>query len=203
MKSGESQWITGPEARDDVQRLRARAGAVMTGIGTVLTDDPSFNVRHEAIAMHGRQPIRVVLDSNLRMPLSAGMLCLPGTTLVYCIDDAKRGELEGAGTEVVKVAGDGSNVDASAVLDHLGAREINTVLVEAGPILAGYLLGADLVDELVIYQAPHIMGSETTSMFETPGWTALADRRHLDITDVRRVGSDTRITARIRETDEN
>ena len=197
MRNGQSQWITGPAARSDVQRLRARAGAIMSGIGTVLADDPSFNVRDESIDMAGKQPLRVVVDSTLRMPLSAGMLCLPGKTLVYWVDDSRRGELEKAGAEVVKIPGDASRVDITAVLDDLGAREINDLLVESGPALAGSLIAADLIDELVIYQAPHIMGSEAISMFLTPEWTDLADRRTLEFTDLRQVGGDTRITARI------
>ncbi len=197
MKNGQSQWITGPAARSDVQRLRARSCAIMSGIGTVLADDPSFNVRDESIDLAGRQPLRVVLDSTLRMPLSAGMLCLPGKTLVYCTDDSRRGELEGAGADIVKVPGDQTGVDIATVLDDLGSRDINNLLVEAGPGLAGSLIAGDLIDELVIYQAPHIMGSETISMFLTPSWTELADRRTLELTDVRRVGGDTRITARI------
>ena len=203
MRNGQSQWITGPAARSDVQRLRAKAGAIMSGIGTVLADDPSFNVRDESINMAGKQPLRVVLDSTLRMPLSSAMLCLPGKTLVYCADDSGRGELEEAGAEVVKMPGDSSQVDIAAVLDDLGAREINNLLVEAGPALAGSLIAADLVDELVIYQAPHIMGSETISMFLTPAWTDLTDRRTLEFTDVRRVGGDTRITARINCAEQN
>ena len=87
MASGESQWITGPEARADVQRLRARSGAIMTGIGTVLADDPSLNVRARDIDTAGEQPLRVVLDSRLRMPRTAGMLALPGKTLVCCTGD--------------------------------------------------------------------------------------------------------------------
>ena len=197
MQNGESQWITGPAARSDVQRFRARAGAIMTGIGTVLADDPSFNIRDDSIDSAGRQPLRVVLDSQLRMPLSSGMLCLPGETIVYCVDDANRDALEEAGAKVVITKGDDARLDIVSVLDDLGRREINNVLVEAGPRLAGSLIAAELVDELVIYQAPHIMGSETISMVRTPAWTDLADRRVLDITDVRRVGADTRITARI------
>ena len=196
MASGESQWITGPEARADVQRLRARAGAILTGIGTVLADDPSLTVRDPAIDTGGRQPLRVVLDDSLRMPLSAEMLALPGETLVYCTRGANRKALVAAGADVVEVGASAGHVDASAVLDDLGGRGVNEVLVEAGPILAGALMTADLVDELVIYQAPHIMGSETRGMFSTPTWTALSDRRPLDIIDTRPVGPDTRITAR-------
>jgi len=197
MSNGESQWITGPEARADVQRLRARSGAVMTGIGTILADDPSLTVRDTTIDTRGKQPSRVILDNGLRMPLSAEMLALPGQTLVYCIDDEKREALTAAGAEVIKVGAKAGLVDVSAVLGDLASREVNDVLVEAGPTLAGSLINAGLVDELVLYQAPHIMGSETMGMFDTPAWTELANRKSLDISDVRRVGADTRITARI------
>ena len=198
MQSGESQWITGPEARADVQKLRARSGAILTGIGTVLADDPALNVRDEAIDTAGLQPLRAVLDSNLRMPLSAGMLDMPGATIVYCIDDDNRQALADVGVDVVKVKADGEFADAAAALEDLAARKINDVLVEAGPTVAGNLLSGRLVDELVIYQAPHIMGSETMSIVRTPGWKALADRLELEITDHRRVGQDTRITAIVR-----
>jgi len=196
MASGESQWITGPEARADVQRLRARSGAIVSGIGTVLADDPSFTVRDPDIDTLGRQPLRAVLDAHLRMPLSAEMLALPGQTLIYCNDDSKRQALTDAGAEIIKVADKDGHVNAQAVLEDLARREINDVLVETGPVLAGNLLASNLVDELVIYQAPHIMGSETMGMFETPAWTALSHRRLLEITDMRPVGPDTRITAR-------
>lgn len=196
MASGESRWITGPGARADVQRLRARSGAILTGIGTVLADDPALTVRDPAIDTAGRQPLRVVLDDRLRMPLSAEMLALPGETLVYCTSDANRKALVAAGAEVVKVGGSDGHVDGSAVLEDLAGRGVNEVLVEAGPMLAGALITANLVDELVIYQAPHIMGSETRRMFRTPTWTALSDRRPLDIIDASPVGPDTRITAR-------
>ena len=195
MASGESQWITGPEARADVQELRARSGAIMTGIGTVLADDPSLNVRD--IDTRGLQPLRVVLDSRLRMPETAQMLNLPGETLVCCTPGQDGALLREAGAEVQEFGAHGDVVNVFEVLAALGEREINDVLVEAGPRLAGYLLEKDLIDELVIYQAPHIMGSNTRGMFTTPSWEALADRRTLEVTDVRRVGPDTRITARL------
>jgi diaminohydroxyphosphoribosylaminopyrimidine deaminase/5-amino-6-(5-phosphoribosylamino)uracil reductase len=169
----------------------------MTGIGTILADDPSLTVRDTTIDTRGKQPSRVILDNGLRMPLSAEMLALPGQTLVYCIDDEKREALVAAGAEVIKVGAKAGLVDVSAVLLDLASREVNDVLVEAGPTLAGSLINAGLVDELVLYQAPHIMGSETMGMFDTPAWTELAHRKSLDISDVRRVGADTRITARI------
>ncbi len=197
MRGGESQWITGAEARADVQRLRASSGAVMTGIGTVLADDPSLDVRDDSLDTRGRQPLRVVLDSRLRMPPTARMLALPGTTLVCCAGACRSTELERAGTEVRRFGAHGDVVNVFEVLAALAEREINDVLVEAGRRVAGYLLEKGLLDELVIYQSPHIMGSETRGMFETPHWSALADRKSLEITDVRRIGGDTRITARI------
>ena len=197
MESGESQWITGPAARNDVQELRARSGAIMTGIGTVLADDPSLNVRSPGIDTGGRQPLRVILDSSLRTPPAARLLSLPGETLVCCLRDDGASALREAGAEVIEFGADGDSIDVRAVLTELAKRGVNDVLVEAGPGVAGYLLDNGLVDELVIYQSPHIMGSSTRAMFRTPSWTALADRRALDIVDVRRVGVDTRITARI------
>jgi len=198
MESGESQWITGPEARNDVQQLRACSGAIMTGIGTVLTDDPSLNVRSPAIDTGGRQPLRVILDSKLRTPPTARMLTLPGETLVCCVPGRNGTALRGAGAEVFEISADGDLVDARDVLCELAERGVNDVLVEAGPRIAGHLLEKHCVDELVIYQSPHIMGSNTRGMFRTPTWTALADRRALDIVDVRRVGNDTRITAQVK-----
>jgi diaminohydroxyphosphoribosylaminopyrimidine deaminase/5-amino-6-(5-phosphoribosylamino)uracil reductase len=195
MMSGESQWITGSEARADVQRLRARSGAIMTGIGTVLADDPSLNVRLESLPE--LQPLRVVLDSELRMPEGARMLGLPGKTLVCCSGNPDPAALEGAGAEVTSFGAAGSKVDAARVLEDLAQRGVNDVLVEAGPALTGHLLEQQLVDELVIYQAPHIMGSQTRRMFQTPSWQSLADRKRLEISDVRCVGADTRITARV------
>ena len=196
MEDGESQWITGPEARADVQRLRASSGAVLTGIGTVLGDDPSLTVREENLVSQGMQPLRVILDNSLRMPLSARMLALPGNTAVFCIDDSNRAALEDAGVSIYVVPERNENTDLDAVLERLAALEINDVLAEAGHTLAGSLLASGLVDELVIYQSPHIMGSQTQGMYTTPGWLQMSQRLQLDIIDVRRIGADTRITAR-------
>ena len=195
MASGESQWITGPAARRDVQAQRARSGAVLTGIGTVLDDDPSLTVREPSIDTGGRQPLRVVLDSRLRTPPESRMFREPGQTLLVCGTDDNRQALEARGAEVLCLPGNGSGVDLGAVLDALGEREVNDLLLECGPTLAGAWLTAGLVDELVIYQAPHIMGSETQSMVRTPEWRALDQRLQLRITDVRAIGGDMRITA--------
>ena len=192
MQSGESQWITGEPARADVQRLRAESGAIMTGIGTVLADDPSLTVRDERFDIPG-QPLRVVLDSNLRFPADARMLSLPGETLICTLSDAA----PPPGASVLRAPGEGARVDVGAVLANVAARGINDLFVECGPALAGHLLVRGLVDELVIYQSPHIMGSETRRSASTPGLTALADRLELDIVDSRYVGRDHRITARV------
>ena len=195
MDSGESQWITGEDARRDVQRMRAESGAILTGIETVLADDPGLTVRDGSTG--DRQPVRVVLDSKLRMPASARLLDQPGSTLVCAVDDSRRAELETAGAVVERFADLDGRTDAAAVLDRLGDMEVNDVLVECGPTLAGNLVDRDLIDELVIYLAPHMMGSETQGILQTPGWGALRDRIQLDFTDVRRVGADLRITATV------
>ena len=196
MADGESQWITGDAARRDVQRLRAQSGAIMTGSGTVLADDPSLTVRDESVDNEGLQPVRVVLDSNLKMPSTARLLQLAGQTAVFCVDDQNRDDIEKAGGTVHRVAASGGRIDLSAVMDSLAEMEINDVLVESGPLLAGSLLSAGLVDELVIYQAPHMMGSETRGMATTPAWQALAQRQALEVVDVRMLGADIRVTAR-------
>lgn len=196
MANGESQWITGEAARDDVQRLRAASGAVMVGAGTVLADDPSLTVRGEEIDNDGMQPLRVVLDSQLKMPVTARMLSLPGRTAVFCSDDSAKNALESAGASVHVVAGENGGLDLMAVMTRLVDLEINDVLVEAGPTLAGSMLQSDLIDELVIYQAPHIMGSETRGMFATPELQSIDQRLQLNIVDIRRVGADLKITAR-------
>ena len=195
MADGHSQWITGAEARADVQRLRAMSGAVLTGIGTVLADDPSLTVREATLNARNKQPLRVILDSGLRMPLAAKMLALPGETLVFCCDEQNASALIDAGAEVVKTDRDEGRVDLNAVLTELGRRQVNDLLVEAGPGVSGQMLEQGLVDEFIIYQAPHIMGSETLRMFSTPGWHKLVDRQAICITDTAQLGNDTRITA--------
>ena len=195
MSTGESQWITGPEARAEVQELRASAGAVLTGVGTVIADDPSLTVRDAELNPDNRQPLRVVLDSHLRMSPIAKMLSLPGETLIYCCDDSNAESLDYAGATITKIAGDNSRVDVGRVLEDLAGREINDVLVEAGPMVAGRFLEQHLVDELVIYQSPTILGSETMGMATTPSWNSLADGMRLTIIDAVQVGRDMRITA--------
>src|SRR5690606_35236794 len=158
MASGESRWITGEAARRDVQKLRAMSGAVMTGVGTVVADDPALTVRERSLVL--RQPMRVVIDSRLRMPAGAKVLAQPGDTLMFCAEDRGKEALEERGARVYRVATDRGRVDLAQVLRKLAELEVNDVLVEAGPLLSGSLLAGGHVDELVIYQAPHMMGSE-------------------------------------------
>lgn len=202
MACGESQWITGDAAREDVQRLRARSSAVLTGIGTLLADDPSMNVRLLPENLYGveplRQPLRVVMDSQLRFPPSARMLTLAGDTLVLTVsnDAAASQKLQSAGAQVVRLPADGDRLDAAAVLQLLADRGINEILLECGPTLAGTFMQQGLIDELILYVAPHLMGNATRGLFELPGLEKMKDRIELQWTDVRRVGGDLRIAVR-------
>ncbi|MFO1350859.1 MAG: bifunctional diaminohydroxyphosphoribosylaminopyrimidine deaminase/5-amino-6-(5-phosphoribosylamino)uracil reductase RibD [Gammaproteobacteria bacterium] len=203
MASGESQWITSPATQIDVQHLRAQSSAILTGIGTVLADDPSLNVRLPGD--HPRQPWRVVLDSELRLPANARTLGLAGRVLVFtAVADADRHApllARGAEIQVMPRARTGVGLDLPGVARELARREINEVLVESGAILAGALLRAGLIDEMVIYLAPLLLGSSACGLFHLPEIAALADGIALDITDVRAVGVDWRIHARPRVRD--
>lgn len=196
MANGESQWITSADARRDVHRLRARAGALLTGVGTVLADDPALTVRDIANAAEVVAPMRVILDSSLRTPIDARVFDQPGETSLVCCDDTRRNAFEALGATVVKISGKQDKPEPGAVLRYLASRGVNDVLVEAGAKLGGSLLQDNVVDELIIYQAPHLMGSRTRGMFETPLWQDLQDRLAFEVIDSRRVGADTRLTLR-------
>lgn len=206
LANGESRWITGPEARADVQALRARSDAIVTGVGTVLADDPSLTVRDAAGCALPRQPLRVVLDAALRLPADARLLAQPGRTLVFTAarDAHHASALSEAHAEIVSVpaelAADGARpdllLDLEAVLDALGARQINEVLVEAGTTLAGAFVAAGLVDELVLYVAPTLLGNGARAAFALPALASLDERVALEIVEMRAVGRDWRVTAR-------
>ncbi|WP_097462298.1 bifunctional diaminohydroxyphosphoribosylaminopyrimidine deaminase/5-amino-6-(5-phosphoribosylamino)uracil reductase RibD [Mangrovitalea sediminis] len=209
MASGESQWITGPEARADVQRLRARSSAIVTGIGTLLADRPALTVRETEMgglgdhASPGRQPLRVVLDSRLRSPLDAPLFQQAGNSVVLTTRDSLQNHsvqaaaLSSAGV-LVEALGETEAVDLAAVLDWLGARGCNEVLVEAGPTLAGAFLSADLVDEFWLYQAPVLLGSEARPLVDLP-IQQMADRLRLRVLDRRMVGQDQRLVLGVGE----
>ncbi len=198
MASGESRWVTGAAARCDVHRLRARSSAVLTGIDTVLADNPSLNVRLEE-AGEPRQPLRVVLDSQLRMPAGARMLGLPGATRILTVaaDAQKAAALAHGETAVVTLPGQNGRLDLTAVMRYLGEQHMNEIHVEAGSTLCGALLQAGLVDELVIYLAPHLMGDAARGLFHLPGLERMEQRVKLNIKDIRAVGEDWRITASV------
>lgn len=199
MASGESVWITGEAARRDVQLLRAQAGAVLTGVGTVLADDPSLNVRLTAqelgIACGVRQPLRVVLDSALRLPLTAKLLALPGQTLIYTCsgNTPKITQLEAMGVKIRCF--DGEKLHLSDVMGALVKDGVNEVHVEAGATLCGAFVEQGFADELVVYLAPHLMGSNARALFNLPHIGRMQERLALQIRDIRAVGQDWRIIA--------
>ncbi len=199
LASGESRWITSAEARADVHRLRAAASAILTGIGTVLVDDPRLDARLEGETV--LQPLRVVVDSRLRMPAAARMLGLPGETLVAAcqVEADRRARLEAAGAVVWQAPARDGRVDLDALLAELGRREINEVLVEAGPRLNGALVEAGLVDEWVVYLAPCLLGDEGRGLFHLPGIAHMDERIELAWVEVRRVGPDLRLRLRPRD----
>jgi len=197
MASGESRWITGDAARRDVHRLRARSDAIMTGIGTVQADDPSLTVRLDTLDDGFKQPLRVILDSQLRTPPDAKLLDMPGETLIVSgADDAgNAARLTRDKVRVVSLPLQDGRLDLPAVLQYLGTLQINEVHLEAGATLCGALLQAGLIDELVIYLAPHLMGDAARGLFALPGLEQMAQRMKLSINDIRAVGDDWRISA--------
>lgn len=204
MASGESQWITSAAARRDVHRLRARSSAIMTGVGTLLADDPSLDVRLTPAELGLEQgqetprPLRVVLDPELATPPGARMLQLPGESLILCavFDAMKAADLKAVGARVMTVPGDRRQLDLPEVLRLLGTLQINEVLLECGATLAGAMLEQGLIDELILYLAPHIMGDGARGLFHLPALQRMADRFAVQITDLRQVGGDIRITAK-------
>ncbi len=193
MASGESQWITGKESRQDVQRLRAASSAILTGINTVLADDPSLNARVERDVL---QPIRIVLDSQLQMPCDAKMRLLEGRCLILTCskDKIKKQFLEQAGFEVFVLAELKERLDLTAVFLFLAKQQINEVLVETGAILNGALLEAGLVDEWVIYMATVILGDKGRGLFNIPTLQIMADKKELHLKQNRQVGNDLKLT---------
>lgn len=206
MGSGESQWITGPQARSQVQRLRARSSAILSGVESIIMDDSRLTLRADQLPLDNadtivqRQPLRVILDSRLRLPLAAACLREPGRTLIITTQQhsaEKRQKLEAAGAEVqVLPAAEGGRVALEDMLRWLVDNEqINELLVETGATLAGALLDAHLVDELQLFVAPTLLGGEAKPLFALPGLTRMVDQKYLTIKEIRAVGSDWRIIA--------
>jgi len=195
LNNGISQWITGPEARRDGHFFRARACAILTGIGTVLADNPQLNVRDVKTS---RQPLRIVVDNSLELKPSAKIMSGGRVVVVTVQNDPDRAhQLEGGGAEIIMAEKTiNGRVDLKKLMQELGRREINEVHVEAGAKLNGALLQAGLVDEIVFYLAPCLLGSDAKDMFNFLELTELKDKYELKINDVRTIGKDLRIVAR-------
>lgn len=211
MQSGESQWITGAAARSDVQRLRAQSSVIVTGVDSILHDDSSLTVREDELQLDNaaeivqKQPLRVVLDSQLRMPLNAKILQQPGRTLIATVsqDAAKTGALIESGAEVVQLAAEQNRVSIKALLEYLAtAEQCNELLVETGARLAGAFIAAGVVDELVVYQAMILMGSDARPMYRLP-YSKMDEQIRLQLLDSRMLGDDLRLTLRPVYTEKN
>ena len=193
--AGESRWITGEAARADVHRHRARASAVLTGIGTLLADDPRLDARVEDADCLA-PPMRVIVDSRLRTPPAARVFSTPGRILIATYRGAASAQpLLDAGAEVVSLPDTGGRVALDILMTTLADRGVNEVHTECGPTLAGALLEAALVDEIVVYLAPVLLGDAARGMFTLPMVAAMSDRIGLEVTSVAQVGADLRIDA--------
>lgn len=201
MASGESQWITGPAARSDVQKLRARSSAVVTGIGSILQDDSSLTVRANELGFEdpefaefvaSRQPLRVVLDSQCKMPKDAKILQPTANTLVATAKGCAL-QVDAEHIENLELANDEQGLDLQALLKELGKRQCNEVLVETGAKLAGSFVAQGLVDEMVHYMAPCLMGSNARPLLDLP-IDVMADKKSVALKEMRMVGDDIRFT---------
>jgi len=194
LANGKSQWITGEAARADGHRWRARACAVLTGHGTVRDDDPQLSVRGVDTP---RQPLRIVVDSRFETPLSARVLKDGKTLIAGAVDEkARMAALEKAGAETVIIPNDRGKVELLKLMEELARRELNEIHVEGGHKLNGSLLQAGVVDELLVYLAPSIIGDSGRGMFDLPELGELSQKKSLALRDVERVGADLRVVAR-------
>jgi len=193
LADGESRWITSKAARTDAQYGRARSSAILTGIGTILADDPALNVR---IPESNRQPLRVVLDSRLRTPSDSRVINREGGVLVIGVHDdaARRQSLERQGVEVAILPARDGRPDPVEVLKLLGSRGANELWLEAGATLAGAFIAAGLFDELVVYLAPTLLGPEARALAGVPPLANLEQRLRLRFSEVRQVGDDLCLT---------
>ncbi len=198
LNNGVSQWITSEAARMDVQHWRARSCAILTGVGTVLADNPSMTVRLVSEAEPPIQPVRIIVDSTLKTPINAKILTGGNVLIAFAQDaDNKSTALLAAGAELLCIPNEQGKVCLKTLLAHLAAREINEVLCEGGEGLNGALLAQNLIDELLIYYAPKLMGGTSKNMFAMPAFTAMQQAVDLQILDVRHIGSDIRIRAKV------
>ncbi len=199
MASGESKWITSAAAREDVHRLRARSSVILTGSGTVMSDNPSLTARCDEAEQRSEQPLRVIVDSELKVSPQSSVFRQSGTVKIATLADAapnRRNALQDAGAEIVMLPARNSRVDLTALMHELAELQVNEVMVEAGAGLTGALLQEHLVDEMIIYMAPKLMGDTARGLFHLPGLETMAQSLTLEIEDVRKVGVDWRFTIR-------
>ena len=203
MASGESQWITGPQARSEVQRLRARSSAIVTGVESILHDNSALTLREaelnlpEASELVQKQPLRVVLDSSLRTPVDARVITEPGDVMIFCSVQAEKKHkraLEEAGAEVLMLDSHDGRINLEQMLEILATKDCNDVLLETGATLAGSMTQQGLVDELIVFMAPTLMGSSARPLLDMP-FASMSEKLNLNITDIRAVGNDWKITA--------
>lgn len=193
LRNGESKWITGSEARTDVHRWRARSCVMLTGSGTVLADDPELTVR---LIETSRQPQRVVVDSQWQIPPQAKIVA-PGSLIVGAVTAPQRmAELQARGAEVLLLPAADGRVDLPALLAELARRGSNEVMVEAGPGLAGALLHRGLIDEILLYQAPLLLGNDARGLFDIPPLSDMRQRIGLRLHQLRQIGQDIRMVLR-------
>ncbi|QXG40423.1 bifunctional diaminohydroxyphosphoribosylaminopyrimidine deaminase/5-amino-6-(5-phosphoribosylamino)uracil reductase RibD [Pseudomonas viridiflava] len=202
MASGESQWITGPEARSAVQRLRAQSSVVLTGADTVLADKARLTVRPDELGLNAeltalaaaRAPLRVLIDGRLRVPLDAPFFQAGSALVATCAAASARGRYHDEGHEIVAMADSAGHVDLRKLLTELGARGVNEVLVEAGPRLAGAFTRLGLVDEFQIFIAGKFLGSSARPLLDLP-LAQMSEALELNIVEMRAVGNDWRVIA--------
>lgn len=204
MASGESKWITGSEARDDVQKWRASSGAVMTGIETVLRDNPGLDARMQTVRVE--QPLRVIVDSRLRIEPDAKTLSLPGKVVLATavtsqeLLNDKKAALANDNVTIVSCANAEGRVDLQQLLRILASEYLcNDVLLESGAELAGAMLEADLVDEVITYIAPKLLGSDARPLFNLRGLTSLSEQVSLEVLDVAMLGKDCRMRSLVKK----
>jgi diaminohydroxyphosphoribosylaminopyrimidine deaminase/5-amino-6-(5-phosphoribosylamino)uracil reductase len=192
LASGESQWITSEEARRDAHRVRSASSAIVTGVGTVLRDNPRMTARMPGVE---RQPLRVILDSRLSTPVDAAILDEPGNVLILTSPESvvDADLYPQTNVEIMGCAMQGSSVDLQAVLEELGRRGINDLMLEAGARLSGSMLAQGLVDDLVVYMAPDLLGDAARGMFGIPGIESMQDKQKLRFRDLRQIGRDMRL----------
>jgi diaminohydroxyphosphoribosylaminopyrimidine deaminase/5-amino-6-(5-phosphoribosylamino)uracil reductase len=196
LANGESKWISCDASREDVHRWRARSSAVFTGIGTLLADDPTFTVR---LPGEWRQPMKVIVDTNLSTPVSAKIF-ERNPDLVYIatgVDDPEEHEpLNAIGANIQVFPERRGFMDLKAILETMAELECNEVLMEAGAGMNGALLEAGLVDELILYMCPSLLGDKARGMFSLPGISSMKERRELEIADARMFDKDLRLILR-------